>query len=120
MKKLILAVIMCFAFSLHATASSIDAKLKRCEILKEKINALKLERKNIEDKILVVKNEKDAALKKHKEIVNRFQNYDFLSHAYSKVQLEESENNFEISKLYAAIAKFRLGISKINLNLNKT
>jgi hypothetical protein len=122
MKKLILAVIMCFAFSVHATASSIDAKLKHVEALENKINAFKTERANIENKLSSIRDEMRAAMEKEKtlreKIINLEHNKTF-DGFYYKALIEKKENDIEFLTSHAAKWKLSADFNKINLNINK-
>ncbi|MDR2251381.1 MAG: hypothetical protein LBD98_00890 [Endomicrobium sp.] len=50
MKKLILTIVVCCAFTVYGIAMNSDAKLNDIEMIEKKINALKAERSNIKNK----------------------------------------------------------------------
>jgi transcriptional antiterminator Rof (Rho-off) len=123
MKKLILAVIMCFAFSVHATAACQNANFKRIEIFKKKINALKLERKSIEDKLLPIRNKIKIAMENKialKEKITKLELSKTFGDSYFKALIKKKENGIEESRLLIAIHENLFDFDNINFNIDKT
>ncbi|MDR1104137.1 MAG: hypothetical protein LBK92_02105 [Endomicrobium sp.] len=124
MKRIILTVAVCCVFCVHgiATNSDSDATLKRIEMLKKEINALKVERISIKNKILSTLDERIIAGEKKvtlKDKITNLQRNQVLGVPYYKALLEKSKNDLKISTLYATQDKFQLELNKINLNIDK-
>jgi hypothetical protein len=123
MKKILLALLMCCAFSMLGIATNSDAKLKRVEMLEQKINALKLERANIHRKFLPIQDEIEVVSKKkdaiRKKIINLKCNNEAWSVAYFKDLIEKKKNEIKELTLWTAKDNLLLDISKINLSIDK-
>jgi hypothetical protein len=111
MKKIVLAVILCCTFSIHVIATNSDAKLTAVEVAQEKINALKAERANIENKRSLIIEEVEIYIKKGKELENKTK----IPNTFS----EKVENDIKGSKCVLASMKLELDINKINVNIDK-
>jgi hypothetical protein len=123
MKKLILATAVCFVFSMHATAACQNANLKRCEVLKEKINALKLERKSIEDKLLPIRNKIKIAMENKIALKDKIANLErnkTFGDSYFKALIKKKENGIEESRLFIAGHENLFDLDNINFNIDKT
>ncbi|MDR1103959.1 MAG: hypothetical protein LBK92_01170, partial [Endomicrobium sp.] len=104
MKRLILAVAMCCAFSMYGLATNSDPKLKRIEMLEKKINALKDERANIENKLPPIHDEMRVTIKKAmalKDKIINLQRNVFFGVPYYKALIEKKENDIKILTLRA-------------------
>jgi hypothetical protein len=91
-------------------------------MLKKEINALKVERISIKDKILSTLDERIIAGEKKvtlKDKITNLQRNQVLGVPYYKALLEKSKNDLKISTLYATQHKFQLELDKINFNIDK-
>ncbi|MDR0399305.1 MAG: hypothetical protein LBH33_05915 [Endomicrobium sp.] len=111
MKKLVLAVAVCCVFSVHGIATNSDVKLNNIEMLEKKINALKAERANIENKRSPIIEEVEIYIKKAAEFENKTKIPDTFS--------EKVENDIKGSKCVLASMKLELDINKVNVNIDK-
>jgi hypothetical protein len=123
MKRIILAVALCCAFSVHGIAANSAAILKRIEMLEKKINALKAERISIEDKRKLILSETSVGFKKIATLKDKIKsitsNPEFHAVSYHKAKLEKSENVVKILTAWVAADKFLPSIDKVNLNIGK-
>ncbi|MDR1244853.1 MAG: hypothetical protein LBJ98_02615 [Endomicrobium sp.] len=123
MKRLILAVALCCAFSVYGLATNSDAKLKRIEMLEKKINALKAEREDIKPKYIAIIDEVCILFKKNAVLKDKIKsqscNHGVCSGSCLKELLEKSENDHKISILEVTAAELELDGTKIELNINK-
>jgi predicted nucleic acid-binding Zn-ribbon protein len=97
--------------------------LKRCEALKEKINALKLERKSIEDKLLPIRNKIKIAIENKIALKDKIANLErnkTFGDSYFKALIKKKENGIEFLTSYTVKNKLSTDFNKINLSLNKT
>jgi septal ring factor EnvC (AmiA/AmiB activator) len=122
-KRIILTVAVCCAFSAHGIATNSAAELKRIETLKKEINALKVERENIYNKLPPIRDEMKAITEKmdaiNAEIKNPSCNRGVCTIPNFKARIEKIENNIKVLMLFVAEDKFRLDIDKINLSIDK-
>jgi chromosome segregation ATPase len=106
-----------------AIATNSDAKLKRIEMLEKKINALKAERTNIENKCSPILDEMEVLSKRKEALKDKIKkishNPGVCTSSYFKALLEKAENNIKLLTLYGTYDKLSLDISKINLNIDK-
>ncbi|MDR2818150.1 MAG: hypothetical protein LBB37_01745 [Endomicrobium sp.] len=128
MKKLISAVAVCCAFSVYGIVTNSDAKLNDIEMLEKKINALKAERTNTENKLSSVFEldevktyiEKKKGLKnetKIPEIPTKSPQSTFLKKLLE--ELEETEHDVKALKSATVVQKLESEINNINLNIDK-
>jgi peptidoglycan hydrolase CwlO-like protein len=111
MKKLVLAVAVCCAFSIHGIAVNSDVKLNDIERLEKEINALKAERANIRNKQSFIVGEIEIYTKKRKELENKTKIPDTFS--------EKVENDIKGTKCVLASMKLELDINFINVKIDK-
>jgi predicted ABC-type ATPase len=115
-------VVVCCTFCTHVIATNSDAKLNDIEKIEKKVDALKAERLNIENKQFFILNEKEIIFKKMDAIKNKLEH---LEHnkasnvAYFKGLIEKKENNIELLKHRIASIKLEIDIDKINLKIDK-
>lgn len=95
MKKLVLAVAVCYAFSVHGITVNSDAKLTTIEVAQGKINAFKAERENIDHKYRAIQAERHVALEKiatlEAEIKNLNCNHGVCTVPHFKARIEKIE-----------------------------
>jgi septal ring factor EnvC (AmiA/AmiB activator) len=111
MKKILLAFIVCCAFSVYAIATNSNAKLNNIEMIEKKINALKAERANIENKRSPIIKESEIYIKKMEEFKNKTK----IPNTFS----EKVENDIRGLKCALASMKLELDINKIDVNIDK-
>jgi hypothetical protein len=123
MRKLVLAVILCCAFSVYGIAVNSDAKLNTVETIRKRITALRAERADIEHKRSSLYDEQGVAKKKAAILKDKIMNLESNNEAYTvshfKARIEKMENNIKILTTFIAEKKLRLDINKINLNIDK-
>jgi hypothetical protein len=128
MKRIILAILVCCVFSVHVIATNSNAKLNDIEMIEQKINALKAERTNTENKLSSVFEldevktyiEKKKGLKnetKIPEIPTKAPQSTFLKKLLE--ELEETEHDVKALKSATVVQKLESEINNINLNIDK-
>ncbi|MDR1244815.1 MAG: hypothetical protein LBJ98_02425 [Endomicrobium sp.] len=122
MKKLILALAVCFAFVSYAIVTKSDTKLNNIERLEKKINVLKAERKNIYSKLPPLRDEMRVAMEKRrtlKEKIISLERNKVLGVTYYKALIEKKENDVKNLTLFAAEYSIYPDLNKINLDIDK-
>jgi hypothetical protein len=107
---------------MHATAACQNANLKRCKALKEKINAIKLERKSIEDKLLPIRSKIKIAMENKialKEKITKLERSEASGDSYFKALIKKKENGIEESRLFIAGHENLFDLDNINFNIDK-
>ncbi|GMO68341.1 MAG: hypothetical protein Nk1A_7070 [Endomicrobiia bacterium] len=121
MKKLLLAVVVCCAFSIHSMAINYNAKINDIE---KRINALKAERGKIENKNTSLYNEQLKPLKQKMatiddKILSLEHNEGFCGLPCLKAKIEKKKTEIEQFTLLANVFENIVKIDKINFDIDK-
>ncbi|MDR1086687.1 MAG: hypothetical protein LBL16_00300, partial [Endomicrobium sp.] len=123
MKKIVLAFVVCCAFSAHEIATNSDTKLKRIEMIEKKISALKAECSNIENRLISILDEGEIYIKKGNELDNETKIPEIpikvLPSTFPKKVLAKTENDIKMLEHGSAIGKLQIDINLINVNIGK-
>jgi peptidoglycan hydrolase CwlO-like protein len=104
MKKLILALAVCYAFCVQGIATNSDAKLNDIEIAQGKINVLKAERGKIYNKLSPIRDEMGVIMEKKRTLKEKIISLErgVLGIPYYKALIEKKENDVKNLTPFAA------------------